>query len=109
LKDNINPKAVDVKYLWDFKFEAKWIRLEQIIRMTDFDNKEALLRVYDVLDKLWVMRIIEPELKKILEETWMDNSFFFEAKEWEEESEGVNPKVVVAWREIALDKLKYKL
>jgi len=109
LKDNINPKTVEVKYLWDFKFEAKWIRLEQIIRMTDFENKEALLRVYDVLDKLWVMRIIEPELKKILEETGMDNSFFFETEEWEEEAEWVNPKVVVAWREIALDKLKYKL
>jgi len=49
--------------------------------MTDFDNKEAVLRVYDVLDKLLVLRIIEPELKKILEETGQDNSFFFEAKE----------------------------
>ncbi|MFK7780087.1 MAG: GTPase ObgE [Candidatus Gracilibacteria bacterium] len=109
LRANINPKAVDVKYLGDFKFEASGIRLEQIIRMTDFENKEAVLRVYDVLDKLGVMRIIEPELKKILEETGMDNSFFFEAAEGEEESEAVNPKVVVAGREIALDKLKYKL
>lgn len=105
LKWNVNPKAVEVKYLWDFKFEASGERLEQIIRMTDFENREALLRVYDVLDKLGVMRIIEPELKKILEETWMDNSFFFE---WNEE-EPVNPKVIVAWREIALDKLKYNL
>jgi hypothetical protein len=45
------------------------VRLEQIVRMTDFDNGEALLRVYDVLDKLGVMRIIEPELKKQLELT----------------------------------------
>jgi hypothetical protein len=73
--------------------------------MTDFENREALLRVYDVLDKLWVMRIIEPELKKLLEESWKDNSFFFE---WNEE-EAVNPKVVISWREIALDKLKYNL
>ena len=109
LKENINPKAVDVKYVWNFKFEAKWVRLEQIIRMTDFENKEALLRVYDVLDKLWVMRIIEPKLKEELEKTWMDNSFFFEAEEWEEEPEALNPKVIVAGREIALDKLKYKL
>lgn len=105
LKNDINPKAVEVKYLWDFKFQASWVRLEQIVRMTDFDNREALLRVYDVLDKLWVMRIIEPELKKLLEESWKDNSFFFE---WNEE-EAVNPKVVISWREIALDKLKYNL
>lgn len=109
LKENINPKAVEVKYLWDFKFEAKGVRLEQIVRMTDFDNWEALLRVYDVLDKLWVMRIIEPELKKQLELTWMDNSFFFEMEEWEEEAKALNPKVIIAWREIALDRLKYNL
>lgn len=109
LKDNINPKTVEVKYLWDFKFEAKWIRLEQIVRMTDFDNGEALLRVYDVLDKLGVMRIIEPELKKQLELTGMDNSFFFESQEWEEEWKSLNPKVIIAWREIALDRLKYNL
>jgi hypothetical protein len=55
------------------------------------------------------MRIIEPELKKQLELTGMDNSFFFETEEWEEESKALNPKVVVAWREIALDRLKYNL
>ncbi len=109
LKSNINPKAVEVKYLWDLKFQASGIRLEQIVRMTDFDNKEAVLRVYDVLDRLWVMRIVEPELKKILEETGQNNSFFFEAKEWEEETVAVSPKVVVAGREIALDKLRYNL
>ncbi len=109
LKENINPKAVEVKYIWDFKFEAKGVRLEQIVRMTDFENGEALLRVYDVLDKLGVMRIIEPELKIQLEKEWMDNSFFFETEEWEEASKPLNPKVVVAWREIALDRLKYNL
>ncbi len=109
LKANRNPKAIDVEYLWDLKFKASGERLEQIIRMTDFDNKEAVLRVYDVLDKLLVLRIIEPELKKILEETGQDNSFFFEAKEWEEETEAITPKVVVAGREIALDKLRYNL
>ena len=106
LKDNINPKSVEVKYLWDFKFEAKWIRLEQIVRMTDFDNPEALLRVYDVLDKLGVMRIIEPELKKQLELRWMDNSFFFE---WNEDSENFSPIVEIAWKDIPLYKLRYNL
>jgi hypothetical protein len=77
--------------------------------MTDFDNKEAVMRVYDVLEKLWVLRNIEPELKKILEESWKDNSFFFEVEEWEDEIEAVNPKVIIAWREIALDKLKYNI
>jgi hypothetical protein len=34
------------------KFEATGERLEQIVRMTDFENKEAVIRVYDVLDKM---------------------------------------------------------
>lgn len=109
LKSNINPKAVSVEYIWDFKFKASGERLEQIVRMTDFENKEAVLRVYDVLDKLWVMRIVEQELKAELEKTGNDNSFFFETEEWEEETLPINPKVVVAWREIPLDKLKYNL
>jgi len=105
LKSNTNPKAIKVEYLWDFTFKASGERLEQIVRMTDFDNPEAILRVYDVLDKLWVMKIIEPQLKKYLEEEWKDNSFFFE---WNED-EPVNPKIIIAWREIDLDKLKYNL
>ena len=115
LKQNIDKKAVDIKYLWDFKFEVKWIRLEQIVRMTDFDNKEAILRVYDVLERFWVMKIIEPILKKQLKETWMDNSFFFETEETEEnnskieQSKILNPKVIIAGKEISLDKLKYNL
>ncbi|MCD5385175.1 GTPase ObgE [Candidatus Gracilibacteria bacterium] len=106
LKDNINPKSVEVKYLGDFKFEAKGIRLEQIVRMTDFDNPEALLRVYDVLDKLGVMRIIEPELKKQLELRGMDNSFFFEGNE---DSENFSPIVKIAGKDIPLYKLRYNL
>ena len=105
LKTNVNSKAVTVEYLGELKFKASWVRLEQIVRMTDFENGEALLRVYDVLDKLWVMKIIEPQLKQYLEETWKDNSFFFE---WSED-EPLNPKVIIAGREIALDKLRYNL
>jgi len=40
-----------------------------------------LLRVYDVLERLGVMKIIEPELKIQLEKEGMDNSFFFETEE----------------------------
>lgn len=105
LKDQVNHKAVKVSYLGDYKFEATGVRLEQIVRMTDFENSEAVLRVYDVLEKLGVMKLIEPELQRLLDETGKDNSFFFE---WSEE-EAVNPKVRVAGKEIGLDKLKYKL
>jgi hypothetical protein len=105
LKTNTNSKSVNVEYIWDYTFKAYWDRLEQIVRMTDFYNKEAVLRVYDVLDKLWVIKLIEPKLKSVLKESWYDNSFFFE---WNE-AEWINPKVIIAWKEIFLDKLKYNL
>ena len=37
-------------------FELKGERIEQIVKMTDFENEGAVRRVHDVLDKLGVMR-----------------------------------------------------
>ena len=109
LKQNIDPKRVNVEYLGDLKFRASWERLEQIVRMTDFENTEAVMRVYDVMDRMWVVKIIEKELEKNTDKKAMDNSFFFEQAEWEEEAEDFSPKVEIAGREIGLDKLRYNL
>lgn len=105
LDDNVDPKKYDLKYIWNYTFECHGKRIEQIIRMTDFSNKEAIMRVYDVLDKQWIMREIEPKLKEIFEKEGKDNSFFFE---WNEE-ESINPRIIIAWMSIPLDKLKYDL
>jgi hypothetical protein len=106
LKNKVDPKKIIVEYLWDMKFKASWERLEQIVRMTDFDNKEAVLRVYDVLDKMWVIRLIEPELEKITNQNQIDNSFFFE---WNEQANDFSPILLIAWKNIPLDKLRYNL
>ncbi len=105
LKENEDTRNVKIKYEWDFKFKAIWTRLEQIVRMTDFENMEAVMRVYDVLDKMWVIKKIEKELIKIMEKEKIDNSFFFE---WNDEKEMV-PKVIIWDKEINLDKLKYNI
>ena len=105
LKNKVDPKKVTVEYMWDLLFKASWERLEQIVRMTDFDNMEAVMRVYNVLDKMMVIRDIEVKLKEIMEEEDIDNSFFFE---WSEEK-SINPRVEIAWKIIDLNKLKYNL
>jgi len=46
--------------------------------MSDFTNGEAVMRVYDVLEKLMVMKDLEQRLEKILQKEDLDNSFFFE-------------------------------
>lgn len=102
---DIDPKNTDLKYLWNYIFEARWDRIEQIVRMTDFSNLEALARVIDILEKIWIMKKIESRLLKISEEENLDNSWFFE---WSDDSI-ISPKLMIAWREISLDKLRYNL
>lgn len=104
LKDGRDPKKIKVEYLWETKFKATGERLEQIVRMTDFTNTEAVIRVYDVLDKMWVIKLIEPELEKITKN--IDNSFFFE---WNDDAENFSPIVEISGKEIPLDKLRYNL
>lgn len=94
-----------LKYLWNYEFEVTWNRIEQIVRMTDFSNPEAVSRVIDVLEKIWIMKKIESKLNKISEEEKLDNSSFFEWNNFEL----ILPKLFIAWREISLDKLRYNL
>lgn len=102
---DIDPKNTTLKYLWNYVFEARWDRIEQIVRMTDFSNLEALARVIDILEKIWIMRKIENKLDKISEEENLDNAGFFEGNE----DVIISPKLMIAWREISLDKLRYNL
>lgn len=105
LKNAVDPKKVTISYLGDLVFEAKGERLEQIVRMSDFTNTEAVMRVYDVLEKMWVMKILEEELKKNLEDQELSNEFFFE---WSEDKD-IQPKVMIAGKAVPLDRLKYNL
>ena len=108
LKENSDPRRVRVEHLEWYKFRASWERLEQIVRMTDFTNLEAVARVFDVLEKMWVVKILEKKLEDLVLKTGKDNSSFFE---WNDDEEGDKfaPKIVIAWKEIPLDSLKYNL
>lgn len=105
LKEHVDPKKVDLVYEGNLCFRASWERLNQIVRMTDFENKEAVMRVYDVLEKMGVMTKLEKQLKEALEDEDLDNSFFFEGSE----EEVIHPKVIIEGKEIPLDRLKYNL
>lgn len=105
LKEEDDPKNVVLTYLWDYQFKATWTRLEQIVRMTDFSNFQAVDRVIDVLEKLWIMRKIESKLAQISETENLDNNFFFEGntEEW------FTPTIQIWDQTISLEKLKYNL
>ena len=99
------PKRFNLEYVEWHKFKATWARLEQIVRMTDFSNLEAIARVYDVMEKIGLIKTLEAELDAIIKEEGRDNSSFFE---WSDEDQ-IMPKIIIAGREIPLDKLRYNL
>lgn len=105
LKEIKDPKKLVIKHISELTFEAKWERLEQIIRMTDFENREAVLRVYDVLEKMNVIKQIEKDLEKITKESNLTNDFFFE---WNNDN-NITPKIIIWEKTIDLNKLKYNL
>lgn len=105
LKDQKDLNWYKLTYLWDLTFSITWDRIEQIVRMTDFLNEDATMRVYDVLEKIWAMQKIERELKKVTEAENFDDSFYFE---WWSDID-LSPKVIIANKTLKLDKLKYNL
>lgn len=105
LKDNSDANNYKLKYLWELKFEISWERIEQIVRMTDFYNPEAVARVYDVLEKIWAIKKIESQLKKIFDKEKIDDNFYYEW--WSDEDN--SPKVLIGNKILKLDKLKYNL
>lgn len=100
-----DPKRNHVEYLWDLKFRASGKRLEQIVRMTDFENGEAVMRVYNVLEKMWVISEVQKKLAQILDSEGIDNSFFFEGSD----EKNISPKIIIGVREVPLEKLKFNL
>ncbi len=106
LREEDDPRNISFEYLWDYIFSASGKRLEQIVRMTDFQNPEAVMRVYDVLEKLGVIKKIESKLSAILANEEVDNSFFFE---WESDENDFTPKVKIGEKIIELNKLKFNL
>lgn len=105
LRNQRDPNDFRLKYIWDLTFTISWERIEQIVRMTDFLNEEAVMRVYDVLDKIWAIKKIEKELKKVTENEEFDDSFYFE---WWSDID-LSPKVIIWNKTLKLDKLKYNL
>ena len=75
--------------------------------MTDFDNPQAVDRVIDVLEKIWVMKKIEAKLRQIWEADTeaFDTDFFFEwnDKVW------FTPIVIIWDKTVSLERLKYNL
>lgn len=96
---------MEISYEGDMLWTISGKRIEQIVRMTDFANPEAVMRVYDILERLGMIRKVESQLTKICESQGRDNSFFFEGSE----DDDITPVIRIGERDIPLEKLKFDI
>ena len=101
LKDSADITKYKVKDLWDMDFEVTWERIEQIVRMTNMSNYEAVMRVYDVLKKQWILKKIEHILNTKYEQE-MKMRYFV----WDDEKD-IIPKVYIAGKSFPLDQVLF--
>ncbi|EKE29862.1 MAG: hypothetical protein ACD_2C00088G0027 [uncultured bacterium (gcode 4)] len=102
LKDARDVNSYKITDLWDMKFEVIGERIEQIARMTNMQNFEATMRVYDVMKKVSIIKKIEHILNTTYKEQTQLRYF-----EWEDSTEDIIPKVYIAWRCFPLDRVLF--
>ncbi len=73
-------------------------RIEQIVRMTEMSNPEAVARVYDVLEKTGVLRSVLSRIERDSDSKVRDS--FFEGND----DELFDPKIVIGERKFPLSK-----
>lgn len=78
LKRQADPKRVRVVKRPDGDFDVTGERMEEIARMTDLRYIDGINRVYDVMDKLWVIRKVKAMVVADMTEWKM---WFFEGEE----------------------------
>lgn len=99
LKEEQSLNSYKIIDIWNMMFEVKWERIEQIARMTNMQNLEAVMRVFDVLKKIWALKKIEHLLNvKYKKETEMR---YFEG----DDKEDIIPKAYISWKCFPLDKV----
>lgn len=104
-QEDDEPRNYKISDEGNLVFHIQWKRIEQMVRMTNFDNREAVMRIYDILERIWAIRKIQKKVTDYYEENKITNDFYFEGNE----EEKVTPIVIIAGKEIALDKLLYNL
>ena len=96
LKSHHDPKRFTISRIDESNFEVKWGRIEEIVRMTNMQYTEGVNRVYDVMEKLGIIRKIKGTL--VSEMTQSGNSGFFEG-----EDDIATPNVWIAGRKFSLE------
>lgn len=98
LKNQTKPRSYKIFRIDEETFEVKGERIEELARMTNMQNREAVARMYDILEKERVLTKIESMLSN-------DdiNEAYFEGSD----ASIPNPKVVIAERVFPLSNIHF--
>ncbi|MDD2516355.1 MAG: GTPase ObgE [Candidatus Gracilibacteria bacterium] len=104
LKDDIDPNYFKIIDKGNMIFEVKGERIEQIVRMTDVRYTDAIMRVFDVMEKMGIIK----KINNIIEKKYKNDlrAHFFEV-EGEIDENQITPKVIIAGKEFSLDKVLF--
>lgn len=104
LKNTDSPKDYKIVDNWDLTFRVTGERIEQIVRMTDYRYPEGIMRVYDVMEKMWILT----KINSLVERKYKDqiSKFYFEDEE-SEEGQNTTPKVLIGTQVFDLDKVMF--
>lgn len=80
-------------------FEVTGARIQQIVRMTDMSNPEAVARVYDILEKLGVIRKVLSAIER--DDGIQIRDSYFEGFD----DENFNPVIVIEGRKFPIEKI----
>jgi len=97
LKDFQKSDSFKITKTGDREITVTGERIEQIVRMTDMKNFEAVARVYDIMEKLHILTKVHAMLRANIEE------YFFEGSDDEDFG-----KVVIAGRAFPLEKTVFQ-
>ena len=101
LKRVHDPKRFTISRIDETTFEVKGQRIEEIVRMTDPRYSDGVNRVYDVMEKLGIMRKIKSTL--VSEMAAGATSGFFEGEE-----DRKSPSVMISGRKFSLENLLFR-
>jgi GTPase len=100
LKRAHDPKRFSISRIDENNFEVKWERIEEIVRMTNMQYTEWVNRVYNVMEKLGIIRKIKGTLVAEMEAG--GNSGFFEGEE-----DRQTPNVWISGRKFSLENVVF--
>lgn len=93
LKDFKKSDSFRITKTGDREITITGERIEQIVRMTDMKNFEAVARVYDIMEKLHILTKVHAMLRANIEE------YFFEGTD-----DGDFGKIIIAERVFPLER-----